>query len=206
MVNYNKSFIEPYSDLIDAGFLNYRSNITPSSFPFSQQENEHVENQFHETELNEQTEIGCSDETQSSLNYSEASSHFLTPILSVNEVNSKIRSLNLKQRQIFDFIHDWAKLNVKVKSGTTKKQSPPFHLFLLGSGGCGQSHLIQTIFHSVSKVFLYRTGDPTKPRVLLLAPTSVAATINDNTNNNTPTLCRREDSNYVSQTKKRHYL
>ena len=136
---------------------------------------------MHEIELNEQTETDCSDETQSSLNYPEGSSDFHMLILS-DEISSKIRSLNLKQWQIFDFIHNWAKLHVKAKSGTTKKQSIPFHLLLLGSGGCGKSHLIQTIFHAVSKVFLYRSGDPSKPRVLLLAPTGVAAiNINGNT-------------------------
>ena len=136
---------------------------------------------MHELELNEHTETDCSDETHSSLNHQEASSHFHTPILSDNEINSKIRSLNLKQRQIFDFIHNWVKFHVKVKSGTTKKQSTPFHLFLSGSGHCGKSHLIQTMFHAVSKVFSYRSGNQTKPRVLLLAPTGVAA-INSNGN------------------------
>ena len=53
------------------------------------------------------------------------------PILSDDEINSKIRSLNLKQWQIFNFIYNWAKLHIKVKSGTTKKQSMSFHLFVL---------------------------------------------------------------------------
>ena len=110
---------------------------------------------MHEIEIIEQTETGCSDETQSSLNYPETSSHLHTPIPSDHDINSKIRSLNLKQRQIFDFIHNWAKLHVKVKSGTTKNQSTPFHLYLWGRGGCGRLHLIQTIFHTVSKIFLY---------------------------------------------------
>ena len=58
----------------------------------------------------------------------------------------------------------------------------PFHLFFLGRGGCSKSHLTQTIFHAFSKVFLYRSGDPTKTRVLLLAPKGVAAiNINGNT-------------------------
>ena len=61
------------------------------------------------------------------------------------------------------------------KCETTSKQSALFHLFLSGSGGCGKSHLIKTVFHAVNKVFLYRSGDPAKPRVLLLAPTGVAA-------------------------------
>ena len=68
---------------------------------------------MHETELIEQTETGCSDDAQSSLNYPEGSSHFHMPIPSDDEINSKIRSLNLKQQQIFDFIYNWAKLHVK---------------------------------------------------------------------------------------------
>ena len=76
------------------------------------------------------------------------------------------RYLNLNQRQIFDFIFNCAKLQVKVKSGIISNQSKPFHLFLSGSGGCGKSHLIKTIYKTINKVFLYRSGDPRKPRVL----------------------------------------
>ena len=130
MVNYNKGLVEPFSDSADAAFLNSRSDTMPSWDPFSQQENENVENELHEVELNKKTETDYSDETGCSSNYPKAFSHFHTTILSDNEINSKIRSLKLKQRQIFDFIHNWAKFHVKVKSGTAKKQSTPFHLFL----------------------------------------------------------------------------
>ena len=37
------------------------------------------------------------------------------------------------------------------------------------------------MFHAVNKVFLYRSGDPAKHRVLLLAPTGIGA-ININGN------------------------
>ena len=41
---------------------------------------------------------------------------------------------------------------------------------------------MKTIYHAVKKVFLNGSGDPGKPRVLLLAPTGVAAiSINGNT-------------------------
>ena len=136
-----------------------------------------------EIELNDQTEISCPDEeNQTDENYLETvSSELHTTILSDNEINCKIRYLNLKQRQIFDFIYNWAKSHVKVKCGTNSKQSTPFHLFLSGTRGCGKSHLIKTVFHAANKVFLYRSGDPAKPRVLLVVPTGVAA-INGNGN------------------------
>ena len=145
--------------------------------PFSQQENEDVENELCKIELNDQIEISCPDEeNQNDENYSETvSSELHTTILSDSEIDSKISSLNLKQRQIFDFIYNWAKSHVKVKCATPSKQSTPFHLFLSGSGGCGKSHLIKTVFHAVNKVFLYQSGDPAKPEVLLLAPTGVTS-------------------------------
>ena len=183
IVNTNKSLVKPYSDLVNAAFLNYRADITPSWDPFSQQENEDVENEFSEIELNDQTEISCPDEeNQIDENYSETkSSELHTTILSDSEINSKIRSLNVKQRQMFDFIYNWTKSHVKVKCRTTSKQSTPFHVFLSDSEGCGKLHLIKTVFRAVNKVFLYRSGDPTKPRVLLLAPKGVAV-ININGN------------------------
>ena len=182
-MNNKKSLVEPYSDLVNAAFLNYRAGITPSWNPFSRQENEDVENELCEIELTDQTETSCPDEeNQTDENYSETeSSELHTTILSGSEINIKIRSLNVKQRKIFDFIYNWAKSHVKVKCGTTLKQSTLFHVFLSGSGACGRLHLIKTVFHAVNKVFLYRSGDPAKPGVLLLAPTGVGA-ININGN------------------------
>ena len=161
-MNNNKSLVEPYSDLVNAAFLNYRADITPSWYPFSQQENEDLKNELCKIKLNDQTEISCPDEeNQNDENYSETvSSELHTTILSDSEINSKIRPLNFKQRQRFNFIYNWAKSHVKVKFGTTSKQSTPFHL-------------IKTVFHAVNKVFLYRSGDPAEPRVLLLARTDV---------------------------------
>ena len=49
------------------------------------------------------------------------------------------------------------------------------HLFISGSGGVGKSHLIKTLYQALTKLFSYRTGDPNKPRMLLIAPTGVAA-------------------------------
>ena len=108
-------------------------------------------------------------------------SQFQATILRDSEINSEIRSLKFKQRQIFGFIFNWARLQVKVKSRIISNQSESFHLFLPGCGGCGKSHLMKTIYHAMNNVLLYRNGDPGKPRILLLAPTGVAAiTINGN--------------------------
>ena len=75
-------------------------------------------------ELNDQTEISCpAEENQTDENYSETvSSELHTIIPSDSEINSKVRFLNLKQRQILDFIYNWTKSHVKVKFGTTSKR------------------------------------------------------------------------------------
>ena len=43
----------------------------------------------------------------------------------------------------------------------------PLYLFITGNGGCGKSHL--------AKPLSYHSGEPETPKVLLLAPTGVAA-------------------------------
>ena len=64
-----------------------------------------------EIELDDQTEISSPDEeNQNDQIYSEtASSELHTNILSDSVISSKNRSLDLKKRQIFDFIYSWAK-------------------------------------------------------------------------------------------------
>ena len=59
----------------------------------------------------------------------------------------------------------------KLSVGRLQNNQHHFICFSRGSGGCVSWY----------KVFLYRNGDPAKPRVLLLAPTGVASTnINGN--------------------------
>ena len=117
LINNNKSLVESYSDFVNDAFLNYRSHISPSWDPFSQQENDDVENEL--SEINERTEIiGQDIDNRNHQTYSEAvSSQLQATIFSDSEINSRIKSQNLKQRQIFDFIFNWAKLQVKVKYG-----------------------------------------------------------------------------------------
>ena len=76
---------------------------------------------------------------------------------------------------MFDFVYNWAKSYIISKSAYGRQVAEPFYLFLSGDGGCGKSHLIKTIYHSVSKLFLYQSGSPVKPKVLVLTLTGAAA-------------------------------
>ena len=55
------------------------------------------------------------------------------------------------------------------------KKVTSFHIFITDGAGVGKSHLIKTIFLSLNKGLGYKDGDADKPRILLLAPTGVAA-------------------------------
>ena len=62
--------------------------------------------------------------------------------------------------------HTWAKDYVKYDEHNVE----PIHIFLLGSGDTGKTHLIKVINNVISKTLLYHCKDPEKPRVLLLGP------------------------------------
>ena len=91
------------------------------------------------------------------------------------ELNSKIRSLNDKQRNIFDLVHGWAKKSVKKLSSLAPIAIEPLHIFLTGNAGCGKSFLTKVLYQSLSKTFSYRTSELEKSKILLLAPAGVAA-------------------------------
>ena len=92
-------------------------------------------------------------------------------------ISEHIRSLNDEQRKVFDVLHKWSGDYIKRKNLRSKTIQilNPFHLFITGGGGVGKPHLIKTIYMSLNKVMMYKGGDPEKPRILLLAPTGVAA-------------------------------
>ena len=96
-------------------------------------------------------------------------------VLQDSLINENIRSFNVKQRQVFDVIHKWARDYVKNLSSKHVKYIKPFHIFLTGGAGVGKSHLIKTIFISISKLLSFKGGDPEEPRILILAPTGKAA-------------------------------
>ena len=60
-------------------------------------------------------------------------------------------------------------------SSAVNKQVPPFYILVSGGAGVGKSHLIKTIHLALNKLLLYKSGNPDEPRILLLAPTGVAA-------------------------------
>ena len=169
IVNENKHRIEPFDDLVNEAFRNYRAELNTNLDAFAQQENEEVEDFLCQQNLDEEE---FEDDTSSGLSTSISERPC---VLSDGEINRQICSLNTKQREMFDTEFAWAKKCVKARTCSNAESVDSLYIFLTGQGGCGKSHLVKTIFHALSKTLLRKGSDPEKPRVLLLASTGVAA-------------------------------
>ena len=109
-------------------------------------------------------------------------SAYTTPTLMPDcELNAMIRSLNHKQRTIFNIVHNWAKQNVKSRSALSRQNLEPLYIFLTGNAGCGKSFLMKVLYQSLTKTLSYGNVSVDKPKVLLMAPTGVAAVNIDGT-------------------------
>ena len=104
-----------------------------------------------------------------------ASRDFIPKIATDDEIPANIRSLDKRQRMVFDVLHQSARNYVKNVSSKKNLQINLIHIFLSGSGGSGNSHLVKTIYQVVSTELLYHSKEPDKPRVLLLGPTGTSA-------------------------------
>ena len=91
----------------------------------------------------------------------------------------------MKQRKIINILYNWEKSYIISKSPLRNQALAPFNLHPSGEGSFARSHLTNTVFHSVSKLFSYHGGNLDKSKVLVLAPTGVVAVnINDSGFNN----------------------
>jgi len=72
--------------------------------------------------------------------------------------------LNNEQQDIFNFVLQRMIDYVKSLNCKAPIQMEPFHPFISGGGGVGKSHLLTTIYHSVTKILMYRSGEPDKKR------------------------------------------
>ena len=57
-----------------------------------------------------------------------------------------MRSLNMKQREVFDFIHKGSRDYIKSLRCKVIKKVKSSHIFITGGAGVGKSHLIRTLF------------------------------------------------------------
>ena len=146
LVNQNYSLVEPFATIVDNAFLRLSSDIDNIMDPYDQQENDEVNDYLtedidkSEREAFETMEAHSTDDGS----YDLMSNKLLA--ISDNIIKEKIRSLNMNQREVFNFIHKWSKDYFKSLRCKVVKKLKSCHIFITGGAGVGKSHLIKTIF------------------------------------------------------------
>ena len=169
IINENQQKFEPYAAMVEKTYENLNSEFVDNQDAHGQVENDETGEPIYseDTEPTEQN---------SQVHESNLTSGDFIPKKSFDdEIAANIRSLNRKQRMVFDVLHQWARNYIKNVSLKTNLQINSVHIFLSGSGGTGKSHLIKTIYQVVSTELLYHSKEPDKPRVLVLGPTGISA-------------------------------
>jgi len=129
IVNRNKHIFEPNADIVELVLQNYQEDLQHNQDAHAQQENEEVirllineDNPEREVEQNH-TFSGDDDDNMGT--YTNKTHNLLND----NEINNLVRTLNKKQRQVFDTVLQWGKSFIK------NENFQPFHIFLTGGGG-----------------------------------------------------------------------
>ena len=150
LVNQNYSLVEPFATIVDNAFLRLSSDIDNIMDPYGQQEND---------EVNDYLPEGIDDfESEAFETHSEevGNNNLMfnkLPAIPDKIINENKRPLNMKQKEIFHFIHKWARDYIKSLRCKVIKKFKSFHLFITGDASVGKSHLMKIIFLSLNKVF-----------------------------------------------------
>ena len=173
IINTNKRLCEPYGEAVDNAFVLFQENARGLD-TFGEQENDDIRERPEEISNNNDEEEE-DEELDINNNVRGAPSHRILPIISDDNLNAKIRSLNEKQRQIFNYVLSWTRKTIQSFQSINTSKPKPFHIFLTGSAGCGKSYLLTTLKFYLQKALSYGSKNAEKERLLVLAPTGVAA-------------------------------
>ena len=171
--------MEPYAVLVEESLKRLSTDQESNIDPFGQQENEEVSDILIE-DIQKQTINNDDLFVDDGMTHTDTrlgGNGYSVPLYQDFIVSENICSLNAKQQPLFEIIHKWSRDYMKNLSSKTIKINKPFHIFLTGGAEVGESHLIKTIYMSISKILMCKNDHPEKPRILLLARTGVA-TIN----------------------------
>ena len=111
--NQHYSLVEPFATIVDNSFLRLSSGIDNIMDPYGQQENEKVNDYLTEDiddSKSETMETHLADVGNNNLMSNKLR---LRPVIPDNIINENIRSLNMKQREVFNFIHKCSRDYIK---------------------------------------------------------------------------------------------
>ena len=93
----------------------------------------------------------------------------LTNLCHPDNLRTRISSLNVQQRKLFDDILE--------RLASVDENEKPFYLFLTGSAGTGKSFLVNVLIDAIKHLKVKAGNDLIKPPLLVMAPTANAAQI-----------------------------
>ena len=171
--NNQGNIIHSYDSLNDQENADLHSEMQDDSVPeesFNQQSPSHLASTSDQTEKNSTPGI---------------TTHNQPAEISDDDLRQCVRSLNKRQRYAYDIVLTWCRNKMKNMNSLKPEELEPIYLFITGGAGAGKSHLIKTIYHTVTKTLRHAPMNPELPTVLLMAPTGVAAINIDGTTINT---------------------
>ena len=145
LVNQNYSLVEPFATIVDNAFLRLSSDIDNIMDPYDQQENDEVNYYLTEDIDDSESEAFETMGAHSAVGNNNLMFNKL-PAIPDKIINDNIRSLNMKQKEVFNFIHKWARDYIKSLRCKVIKKVKSFHLFITGGAWVGKSHLMKQFF------------------------------------------------------------
>ena len=106
VVNQIYSLVEPFATIIDDAFLRIISDTDNNMDPYGQQDNDEITKNIVDFSDNSDTDTLETTEIQSAdLGNRNAFANQLRVVPDDNVVNKNIRSLNMQEREFFNFVH-----------------------------------------------------------------------------------------------------
>ena len=135
-INRNMSVVKPLYKMVEQALMNLHIYVVNCDL-FSQQENDEVQAQLSATV----SDIVKHDEnlTDDTTNFEKSVSlptYAVLALMPDNELNTKTRSLNLKQQPLFNILQSWVKQCVKKKSFSYHSIIEHIHIFLTANACC----------------------------------------------------------------------
>ena len=129
MINQNYSLVEPFATIVDDAFLRISCDTDSNMDPHGQQENDEITENMVDFPDNFDTDTLETTETQSAdLGNTNAFTNQVRVIPDDNVINKNIRSLNMQQREIFNFVHKWSRDFIKSLGCKIHQHVKPFHI------------------------------------------------------------------------------